>query len=336
MSAIAAGKVKAAEARKRRRAEEAAVDGIIASVSNQAVKDQEFVVQTVQARPKVATAIAGMIRDGYFDKAESKMEALVVVNAGRQDLGRSLGKGVKTFKKLGVSVLQSFLTKVAGDDGAAKRGLAFLTKEVVTTDGAGRHETIGQDRVGEIWHFVLDVNDDTPLPKEHAGSGYLHPLMAVLMRRYNDCGARLEPYKTSEAPVVPGFWSFNPTGESPRDVVFRLGTHTQTITLPLTDGEIQAIIDWEIDAPHTFYAILSSKSRFISIPLGHRLEEVETEFCEGLPMFEPQDRFEYADAWTMPTPAAAPHTPGVASANSGSVPVAGSEVMDSLPSLEDP
>lgn len=338
MSSAAAGRNKAAEARKRKRTEEAAIDGIVAAMNSQAAKDQDYVIEAMQERPELGSLIAGMIRDGRFDKAQAKAAEVGQVVRQPQDLGRSLGRSVKTFKKLGVSVLQAFLMKIAGGSAPAKKGLSFLLKVGKDKDGVVSEEAIGLDRVGEIWHFALDVNDDTPLPKEHASPGYLNPLLAVLVRRSHDCGNLLEIYKASEALAAPAFWSFNPSGQTPNQVQFRLGSHTKALTLPIAAEKVRSVTDWDIDAPHTFYATLTSKGSFISTPLGTALEEKEAEFCNALPMFDPQERFEYPDAWKGEDGSPAPSTPGnMSTSTSGrpSVPVAGEEVIGSLPALDE-
>lgn len=201
------GRARAAEARKRKKTEQAALDGIVAAIESQETKDQDFVIEAMKQRPNLASLLAGIIRDGSFEAAQQKIQE-GPENKPSTDLGRPLGKNVRTFKKLGISFLSAFLTKVAGDDSSAKDKLLALIKPKMV--GGDAERALTTDEVGEIWHFLLDVNDATLVPTAHHGAGFTNPLLAVLLARYVDCGARLLPLTQGTGPTKAVFWTFDP------------------------------------------------------------------------------------------------------------------------------
>lgn len=324
----APNRARAAEARKRKRDESACLDGLVAVMETQEAADREFVNTEMQRKPHIAKILAGMIRDGRIDQAIAKA-AEKTHDPDTKDLGRQLGKGCKTFKKLGVNALQALLIKIAGNDPSAKNALLNLTK--VENPAGGGMTTIDSATVGEILHFALDVNDNTPLPRNYANFGYVTPLVDVLFKRYQDCGARLEMYKQVQN-SKPRFWHFKPQSDTANQVEFILGTQRLALTLPLTVADVQSTTDWRIDAPHTFYATLSSAAKFLSIPLGERLEAAFPPQCTALPMKEPTEGFEYDEPLVE-----MPATPGGSDAASSMLspgepaPLAGAAVLASMP-----
>lgn len=127
-----AGRARAAEARKRKKTERTTLDGIVAAINSQETKDQDFVIDAMKQRPNLASLLAGMIRDGRFEAAQQKIQD-GPESKPVSDLGRPLGKSVRTFKKLGISFLSAFLAKLAGEDNSAKDKLLVSPHE--TEDG---------------------------------------------------------------------------------------------------------------------------------------------------------------------------------------------------------
>lgn len=320
------GRARAAEARKRKHDEQAALNGMIASIQSQQASDEDFVIQSMKDDNTLATRIAGLIRSGRFKQAKQAIEEQATAPKLPTELGRPLGNSVKTFKKLGISILTAFLARVSDGDDEAKRALMKLIR---TTTKDGDDEVIGADKVGELWHFVLDVNDMTKLPTAHDGVGFLNPLPEVLFLRYKDCGSRLSPCMQKINPLPPAFWHFDPQGPSPKSVTFRLGDATLALELHLAEEVARSTTDWKLEAPHTFYAHLSAASKFLSIPLGAKLEETHPAACKSLPMFDPQDSFEYPDAWDRGS--VVPSTPASVASSAPSVPVAPAAVLAQLP-----
>lgn len=328
-----AGRARAAEARKRKRDQESALEGLVACMETQESADREFVNSEMVKKPHIAKILAGMIRDGRIDQAIARQAEKATATPDKQDLGRQLGKGCKSFKKLGVAVLQALLNKVAGNDSSAKTSLAYLLK---TTSEGGSTTTIDNSTVGEIFHFALAVNDNTPLPTMYKDAGYVNPLVEVLFKRYVDCGSRLEKYKTVAQITKVRFWHFDPQGEAANVVKFTLGDKDLLLTLPMTADQVKEVTDWKIDAPHTFYATLSSASKFFSLPLGERLEARYLDECKSLPMKDPAEGFEYDDGFSeVPRTPSAASAPSVISSPAAPPPVAAAALLAAMPPRAD-
>lgn len=334
-----AARNRAAEARTRKRDEVAALDGLVAVINSQEAQDQDFVFAEMKKKPLIAGILAGMIRDGRIDQARQRAQEASSASPPSEDLGRAIGKGTKTFRKLGISALVVFLNKIAGDNAQAKAALLFSTKTLA--GGAAGPSTISQETVGEIWHLALDVDDTTPLPTAFPNSRFLKALIDVLAKRYEDCGSRLERYKTIQQSTKVAFWHFDPTSENANEVLFVLGNTSLKLTLPFDVATVKEIRDWVIDAPHTFCATLAPASKFLSVPLGEKLEGTFPAECAQLPMKEPSQRFEYrmeaggavnADMAGTPSPGTlAPLSPGSSSMSLAVPPLVSAEALANLP-----
>lgn len=236
MSASKARIQKAQETRKRKRDEEAALSGFATYIHSAGDKDREFIINTMDEKPELVPQIARMLRDKTLEEALERTKKEAVAGKGR-DLGKPLGKQTKHFKKLGITCMLAFLEQIANK---------FFPQAVDDIKGLCKGEkgdSISPEKVGMVWDFMLDVDSRTRLPTKHKHSEYTNPLMQVLMRRYIDCGNRLQYFKFVIGANL-GFFSWSRT-ERPAEVKLNI-FQKQVIKLPVADSEFDNEHEWQL------------------------------------------------------------------------------------------
>lgn len=227
---------KAQETRKRKRDEEAALSGFTTYIHSAGDKDREFIIKSMDERPDLVPQIARMLRDQTLEQALERTKQEATAGKG-QDLGKPLGKQTKHFKKLGITFLTSFLEQIANRfDPTKLNDMKALLKD-------DKGETISPERVAKFWEFILDIDARTRLPTKHKHSEYTTPLMQVLMRRYIDCGHRLQHFKY-DAGTDLGFFSWSKK-DHPAQVTLHL-FEKQVITLPVDAADFSDTNDWQL------------------------------------------------------------------------------------------